>query len=56
MTPTRTPKAGGFLLALSILGGVLIGSFLGQPTIGFLAGTGLGLLLLLLVWVVDRRR
>jgi hypothetical protein len=50
------PRAGGALLALSIVAGAVTGVFLGQPSIGFLAGTGIGLVLLGLVWLADRRR
>ena len=53
---SNAPLAGGFLLALSLLAGALIGVFLGQPSIGFLAGAGIGLTLLLLIWLLDRRR
>ena len=49
------PRAGGFLLALSILLGPVIGSMFGQPSLGFLAGLGIGSLLLLIVWLSDRR-
>ena len=56
MNGTRTPKAGGFLLAISILAGALIGTWLGQPTIGILTGTGIGILLLILVWAMDRQK
>lgn len=51
----RAPKAGGFLLALAIIAGVLIGGLLGQPSIGFLVGVGVGVLLVALVWLLDRR-
>lgn len=47
--------AGGCLLSLSILAGVAAGTLLRQPSIGFLAGLGAGLVLLALVWLVDRR-
>ena len=50
------PRAGGFLLALSILIGPIVGARMGQASIGFLAGVGVGLLLLLLVWLIDRKR
>jgi hypothetical protein len=50
------PRAGGFLLAISILIGPVVGSLFGQPSIGFLAGVGIGLLLLTAVWLADRRR
>ena len=48
--------AGGFLLCLSLLAGALIGVFLGQPSIGFLVGAGIGIALLLLIWLLDRRK
>ncbi|HEV2079740.1 MAG TPA: hypothetical protein VGR19_07585 [Allosphingosinicella sp.] len=51
----RAPKAGGSLLALAIVAGVLIGGLLGQPSIGFLVGLAIGVGLLALVWVKDRR-
>ena len=53
---TGFPRAGGFLLALSILIGPILGSIFGEPSIGFLAGLGVGLLALLAVWLLDRRR
>jgi hypothetical protein len=52
----RAPKAGGFLLALGIIAGVMVGGLLGQPSIGFLAGLGAGMVLVALVWLIDRRR
>jgi hypothetical protein len=52
----RSAQAGGFLLAASILVGAIAGSLLHQPSIGFLVGTGIGLLLLAIVWLIDRRR
>jgi hypothetical protein len=48
--------SGGFLLAVAIVLGVGIGAWKGQATIGFLAGLGVGLLLLLAVWLMDRSR
>ncbi len=54
--PSRTPMAGGFLLALSILVGVSIGVVERQASIGFLGGLGVGLALLGLIWLLDRRR
>ena len=53
---TGFPRAGGFLLALSILIGPILGSIFGEPSIGFLAGLGVGLIALLAVWLLDRRR
>lgn len=51
-----TPLAGGSLFALSVLAGVVIGTLNLQPSLGFVIGFGVGLLLLILVWLLDRRR
>jgi hypothetical protein len=50
------PRAGGALLAASILLGVVGGSFARQPSLGFLAGLAVGLVLVGAVWWLDRRR
>ena len=55
-TGPRSPRAGGALVAAAILIGVLAGIVFRQPSIGFLIGLGVGLMLLLAVWLVDRRR
>lgn len=51
----KAPRAGGALLAFSVLAGTIAGVVLHEPSIGFLAGLGAGLLLLALVWLIDRR-
>ena len=51
----KVPHAGGALLAFSMLAGTIAGCVYRQPSIGFLAGLGAGLLLLALVWLIDRR-
>ena len=48
--------AGGSLLALALVAGAVIGTLYGQPSIGVLVGLGAGALLLLLVFLLDRRR
>lgn len=53
--PRRSNAAGGSLLALAVVGGAAIGIATGQPTIGALAGLGVGLLLVLIVWLAGRR-
>ncbi|HEY6916579.1 MAG TPA: hypothetical protein VI381_02965 [Allosphingosinicella sp.] len=55
-TPSKAPRSAGALLALSILAGAIVGLFLGQPSIGFLAGLGIGIVVTLLVWLLDRRK
>jgi hypothetical protein len=52
----RFRRAGGALLAFSILTGVVAGTFMRQPSIGFLAGLGIGLLIVVTIWLVDRPR
>jgi hypothetical protein len=49
-------RAGGFLIAASILVGTAIGIVLGQPSIGILGGAGFGTVLALLLWLRDRAR
>ncbi len=51
----KNAKSGGVLLAFSILAGVFWGLYEGEPSMGFLIGTAIGLALLLLVWLLDRR-
>ena len=53
---SRTPMAGGFLLAISLLAGAIIGAGRGQASIGFVAGLAVGLVLLVAVWLIDRVR
>jgi hypothetical protein len=53
---SRTPMAGGFLLAVSLLVGTVLGAGRGQASIGFVAGLGAGLVLLVAVWLIDRTR
>ena len=53
---SRTPMAGGFLLALSLVVGTVAGAGQGQASIGFVAGLGVGLVLLLAIWLIDRVR
>jgi hypothetical protein len=53
---SRTPMAGGFLLAVSLLVGTVLGAGRGQASIGFVAGLGVGLALLVAVWLIDRIR
>jgi hypothetical protein len=52
----RSSRSGGSLLAISIIVGAIAGTVAGQPSIGFMTGLGAGLLLLGLVYYIDRRR
>jgi hypothetical protein len=53
---SRFTRAGGCLLALSLIGGVIVGAWAHEASIGFLGGLGAGLALLLAVWLMDRRK
>lgn len=55
MRKTDHMRAGGSILAGSIILGVLGGAFFRQPSIGFLAGTAVGLIALGLLWLKDRK-
>lgn len=48
-------NAGGFFLAAGCIVGVVVGSLLGQPSIGFLGGLAAGALIAIGVWFFDRR-
>jgi hypothetical protein len=48
-------RGGGAIIAGAIIVGVIAGIMSGQPSIGFLAGAGLGILAALLLYWRDRR-
>lgn len=50
MPPSRSPAAGGALLALGAIGGATIGFIVRQPTLWFFAGLTAGGLAALLIW------
>jgi hypothetical protein len=56
MSDRSGPRAGGFLIAMTILVGTVAGGLKGQPTIGLLVGLGVGVAGATLLWLVDRRR
>ena len=49
-------RGGGAIIAGAIIAGVIVGIIAGQPSIGFLAGAGAGVLIALLFWLKERRR
>jgi hypothetical protein len=51
-----TTKAGGCFLTLCILAGFPLGLAIGNPMKGILIGTGTGIALAIIVWLLDRRR
>ena len=51
-----TAKAGGCFLTICILAGFPLGLAIGNPMKGVLIGTGTGIALALITWLIDRRR
>ena len=51
-----TARAGGCFLTICILAGFPLGLALGNPMKGILIGTGTGIVLAVLTWLIDRRR
>ena len=52
----KASRAGGAIIAFSILAGAIIGNRMGQSSIGMVAGTGIGVAITLALYLYDRRR
>jgi hypothetical protein len=52
----NTSRAGGCFLTLCILAGFPLGLAIGNPMKGILIGTGTGIALAVVTWLIDRRR
>ena len=53
-TRPKSAAAGGFPIAVGAIGGAVLGSAAGQPTLGFCAGLAAGVAVAVLIWL--RRR
>ena len=51
-----TPMAGGFFLILPIVAGFILGLGSGRAMQGAIIGLGVGIVLALVLWLVDRGR
>jgi hypothetical protein len=49
-------RAGGCFLTFFILAGLPFGLAIGNPMKGVLIGTGTGIVLAVITWLIDRRR
>lgn len=54
-TPSYS-RAGGSLLAISIIAGTVAGTIAGQPSVGFIVGVAAGLVMLGYIFLADRGR
>jgi uncharacterized membrane protein len=52
--PRKTPLAGGFVIAFGAIAGAVYGLIHRQPTIGLLAGIGIGVAISVLLWLISR--
>ena len=52
----RSTAVGGIFLFLGLRIGAIYGINAGQPMLWLLRGFGVGVVLALLVWIIDRRR
>ena len=51
-----TARAGGCFLTICILAGYPLGLAIGNPMKGVLIGTGVGILIAIATWLIDRAR
>ncbi len=49
-------RAGGVFIALGLLFGAVIGVVVRQPSIGMVAGLGVGVAIALVLWLRDKRK
>jgi len=48
-------RGGGFFAAMLTLIGAVVGGFLGQGSAGFLIGLGIGIVLIIVLYYLDKR-
>ena len=51
---SKNPTGAGAIIALSIITGTIVGGLMGQPSIGLLTGTALGVAIAVLLWLRER--
>ncbi len=56
-TENSQPRlAGGIFIAFGLLFGAIIGVAMDQPSAGLVIGMGIGCIIAVLIWVIDRKR
>lgn len=56
MDSSSNSRGGGIFLILAIMLGAGWGIMIGNPMLGVLRGTGIGIVLAIAIWLIDRRR
>ena len=54
--PCQSSRAGGAIIAFTIIAGAVIGNHFGQASVGVVGGIALGVLAAVGLYMVDRRR
>ncbi len=54
--PQSPRLAGGFFMAAGMLSGAIIGLVYRQGPLGMVLGLGLGTVVALIIWLIDRKR
>ncbi len=49
-------RAGGAIIAFTVIAGAIVGMRLGQPSLGTVIGTAVGVAIALALYLYDRRR
>lgn len=52
---SKAPLAGGFFIAIGMLGGAGVGVAAGEPSAGMVIGLGLGVAVAALIWLLNLR-
>ncbi|RYD90440.1 MAG: hypothetical protein EOP61_29555 [Sphingomonadales bacterium] len=52
----KASRAGGVIIAITVMAGALIGARLGQPSLGTVIGMGAGVAVALALYLYDRRQ
>lgn len=53
---SNASRAGGAILAFTIIAGAITGNHYGQPSLGTLIGTGIGVAITVALYLYDRRK
>ena len=55
-SPDKTPVSGGIFIAFGLLGGTVVGIMNDQISAGMVGGFGVGIVIAVAIYLIDRRR